>query len=508
MTGVAPSAVDTPASGSARPVTSELSPKLKELTDLLAEQRRRKTFKKFERYSNTYSPDYVHKDGSKDGYAKHRTALESKDSTITSMAANRVGKTQKGAWLVTAHATGDYPSWWKGKRHSEPTQIWVAGITTESTRDIIQLELMGDINSGLGTGMIPAEKIISYKRKQGSTDAVEMVYVRHVSGGISTIAFKSMEQGRSKFQGTAKHLIWLDEEPDREAYEIYSECNQRTMTTGGQVLLTFTPLKGMSDLVKFLIDKRNTPGYTFVNMTWDDAPHLDPAEKARRTAEMRPHEVEARTKGVPTIKEGLIYPFADSEIMVEPFPVPKHWPIVIGMDVGFTAPTAAILMARDPKSDVWYVINEYSREQADRADHAKAMKEWGRGVYIACDPSANRSESDGRKTMKVYKDFGLNINNAINDVENGIEAVREAFKSGHLKIFRTCGGVLEERRFYQFEKGKVRKRDDHLLDALRYGFMSRDKARTAAYFDAAWSKKMNGGTGGHTWEPADRTVGY
>lgn len=42
-------------------------------------------------------------------------------------------------------------------------------------------------------------------------------------------------QGRTSFQGTSKHVIWLDEECD---FEIYTEFLLRTMTTDGIVMAT------------------------------------------------------------------------------------------------------------------------------------------------------------------------------------------------------------------------------------------------------------------------------
>jgi phage terminase large subunit-like protein len=70
--------------------------------------------------------------------------------------------------------------------------------------------------------------------------------VRHVSGGTSTIGLKSFDQGRKKFQGTAKDCIWLDEEPPMD---VYTECLTRTMTRNGIMICTFTPLEGLSDVV-------------------------------------------------------------------------------------------------------------------------------------------------------------------------------------------------------------------------------------------------------------------
>lgn len=168
------------------------------------------------------------------------------------MAANRVGKSVAGAYEATCHATGRYPEWWKGRRFDHPTDIWAAGDTGQTTRDIIQDALCGYPSSALGTGMIPGNLITQVRRRAGIPDAFDTIRITHASGGESIIGFKSYDQGRRSFQGTGKHLIWLDEECPQD---VYNECLIRTMTTEGIQYVTFTPLQGMTMFIQdFLKD--------------------------------------------------------------------------------------------------------------------------------------------------------------------------------------------------------------------------------------------------------------
>lgn len=168
------------------------------------------------------------------------------------MAANRVGKTIAGAFEGCAHATGLYKDWWPGRRFKRPTHGWAAGDTNETTRDIIQKELFGEVTwegsrkTFDGTGMIPRDHIGPCTWKSGVANLADVVRVRHESGGWSTIGLKSYDQGRRVFQGTAKDWIWLDEEMPED---VYGECLIRLMTTRGLMLVTFTPLQGMSQVV-------------------------------------------------------------------------------------------------------------------------------------------------------------------------------------------------------------------------------------------------------------------
>jgi phage terminase large subunit-like protein len=184
-----------------------------------------------------------------DKYPKHMQFFKTGEEYLERlfMAANRVGKSVAGGYETACHATGIYPDWWEGRRFDHPTEIWVAGDTGQTTRDIIQDVLCGYPNDALGTGMLPGNLILQVRRRSGIPDAFDTVKVQHVSGGESIIGFKSYDQKRKAFQGTGKHFIWLDEECPQD---VYGECLLRTMTTGGIICVTFTPLSGMTTFIQ------------------------------------------------------------------------------------------------------------------------------------------------------------------------------------------------------------------------------------------------------------------
>ncbi len=179
------------------------------------------------------------------------------------MAANRIGKTVSGGYEMTCHLTGLYPPWWEGRVMFRQTDCWVAGKTNETTRDIIQHKLLGKVTYRgnrrvlSGTGIIPGDLIGNVKWKQGVPDLVDHIEIKHTNGKWSMLGFKSYQQGRGAFEGTEKDAIWLDEEP---AYDIYDECLIRTATVKGLVLLTFTPLEGMSEVALAFMPKEMRPG--------------------------------------------------------------------------------------------------------------------------------------------------------------------------------------------------------------------------------------------------------
>lgn len=387
------------------------------------------------------------------------------------IAANRIGKSEGvGGYETAMHLTGVYPEWWPGRRFSRPVSWWASGDTSKTTRDIIQRILLGPITE-IGTGLIPADFILRTTTKPGISDAIESVYVRHASGGISELTLKSYDQAREAFQGTNKDGIWLDEECDRD---IYVECLLRTMNTGGLVMATFTPLLGVTDIVKdFLAAKADDSGKFCVQATWEDVPHLTEAAKAELLASIPPYQRDARSKGVPQLGSGAIYQVPEEDVTINPFPIPPEWPRAYGMDVGWNR-TAVIWGARDNETGIVYLYDAWYRGQAEPIVHAEAIKFRGPWMNGVIDPAARgRQQADGQQLIEIYRRAGLNLQPAINAVEAGLYQVWQMLSTGKLKVFKNLSPWFEEYRLYQRDKeGKVVKQNDHLMDATRYFIMS------------------------------------
>ena len=168
------------------------------------------------------------------------------------MAGNQLGKTVAGSMEWAMHLTGKYPEWWEGRRFTKPGRYWAAGESGVSTRDTVQKLLVGppEREEEWGTGSIPFKDIVDTQRGRSAPDGLDSIVVKHLSGGSSTLLFKSYEQGRAKWQGETLDGVWMDEEPPAS---IYTEAMTRTNATDGIVIITFTPLRGMSEVVRMFL---------------------------------------------------------------------------------------------------------------------------------------------------------------------------------------------------------------------------------------------------------------
>lgn len=405
------------------------------------------------------------------------------------MAANRVGKTIAGAYECTCHLTGIYPKWWTGKRFDRPVDILVAGESGRLVRDSIQQELLGP-PSDIGTGMIPNSAIFERRAKSGIPDAIDTAQIRHALGGLSQLQFQSYDQGREAFQATARDVVWFDEEPP---LSVYSEGLTRTMTTGGIVITTFTPLKGISETVQFLDSKAKENKILKVTATWDDAPHLSDADKVEMLSAYPPHQRDARSKGIPALGSGAIYPVPEEDFLINDIELPLHWRRFYAMDVGWNR-TAALFFAYDPETDILYAYGEYYRGQAEPSIHAAAIKSQGSWMRGVIDPAARgRSQIDGKQLIQLYGDLGLVLTPADNSVETGIYEVYQRLSIGRLKVFRSCVNFISEYRVYRRdEKGRIIKENDHLMDTCRYGCVS---GIPLGQFPPAWKTQFTKGKG-------------
>jgi hypothetical protein len=115
------------------------------------------------------------------------------------------------------------------------------------------------------------------------------------------------------------------------------------------------------------------PGQKIVRATWDDAPHLTEAKKNQLLAVYGEHERDMRTRGIPVFGSGPVFSCPEDDLLVDPFPIPDHWAMIAGLDIGWDHPTALVWLRYDRDSDTIYVVDEYRQRKQTVAYHAMAI---------------------------------------------------------------------------------------------------------------------------------------
>lgn len=212
-----------------------------------------------------------------------------------------------------------------------------------------------------------------------------------------------------------------------------------------------------------------TPSRYLVQAGWSDVPHLDAKTQKELYDSTPPFLRDARSKGIPSLGAGAIYPVPLEEVECKPFAIPAYWPKAYALDVGWNK-TAAVWGAKDPSDGVMYLYAEHYRGHEQPAVHAEAVKARGTWIKGAIDPaSRGRAQADGERLMASYRTLGLHLIAANNAVEAGLYEVWEGLSTGRIRIFTTLQNLKAEYRMYRRdEHGKVVKEFDHLMDGMRY----------------------------------------
>lgn len=436
------------------------------------------------------------------------------------MASNQSGKTLGASAELAMHVTGVYPDWWEGLRFSRGVSCLAGSESFELNKKGMQRLLIGPAENEdeWGTGAIPHDRIKRITRQQGVQDAIAAVVVKHVSGEDSIIKFSSYEQGRTKWQADTVDLIWFDEEPP---LDVYMEGITRTNVTGGPIMTTFTPLLGMSAVVRLFMPLagERSAQRTLISMTIEDALHYTPEQRESILESYPEHEREARAYGRPVLGEGMVFPVAESAIRVTPFPIPNHWPRLCGLDIGWDHPTAAAWIAYDRDTDTIYVYKTYRAAKTTVALHATQLLAQGQWIPVAWPHDALiHDKATGKQVKEQYKEYGVNMvakhatfddkDNSNFSFEAGVSEMVDRMQTGRWKVFSVCEEWWQEFRGYHRKDGKVVKQDDDTLSASRIAMMMRRFAVTPRDSVGSGTVKQNATPRIPGFGVLDSTTGY
>lgn len=424
-------------------------------------------------------------------YPKHLDFFARGKSTFARMflAAVGAGKTEALLYELSCHARGWYPAWWEGVRYDRPLNIWVCGKTARSVRDILQTKWLGAPNlEHIGEGMLPVEWLDLNSITRMSQGSIDSFRIKREDGTTSHIGFKTYEQGVGSFYGTDKDIVAYDEPCP---LNIYSQGLMRTRNReNARIMYTVAALEGKTETVKLFMDEQDISRVT-VTCSWDEIPHLTEEWKRNTLANTAVYLRDSVRTGIPSRGQGAVYPVLESEFVIQPIPIPKHWLWLYGMDGGYHN-TAGVWGAYDRDADTVYIVEDYKDggEGTNVSVHAARFNEKNRSRGFEKMPGVGDasaiSQIDGAKLLTEYKKYGLNLTLAVKAVDTGVAKVLNRLENGKLKVFSTCTKLLEEFRNYSYkidDEGKptnaIVKVNDHIMDAKRYLIMSVEEKAAA-----------------------------
>lgn len=393
---------------------------------------------------------------------------------------NRSGKTECGAVETVWLLRGIHPY----RKNKKDVFGWSVSLSQQVQRDVAQSKIL----KYLPSSWIEDITMLSGRKDSPSSGVIDQIKIKNVFGGISTLGFKSCDQGREKFQGSSLDFVWFDEEPPKD---IYDECLMRVMDKKGDIFGTMTPLKGETFIYnEIYLNRHNNPEVWWETISWEDNPYLPKSEVKLLSASLDGAALDSRKFGKFSAGEGLVYPEFDRAVhVIPPFDIPKEWQETISIDPGLNNPLSAHWYAVDWDGNI-YVVAEHFAAGKDIDYHSRCIKDiserigWktdskGR-VCALIDSAANQKTLASVKSVtELFAEKGILVNPKVNkDVFAGICRVKEYLKKDNgvpdLYVFDNCRVMIEEFSSYFWSEGDSPvKRDDHCMDELRYFIMSR-----------------------------------
>ena len=393
---------------------------------------------------------------------------------------NRAGKTEIGAQLAVAFAASRQAFWvqqWSKLNNipldllpPEPSTVISSALSYADSNEYIKPKLESYLP--LGT---------QYRNWRGFGRSVATLPNK------GRIICMSADSKRTAYQGMggrglrAISLCWLDEEHADKS--IFEELLMRCADTpyGGKILLTMTPLKGMTWPHEYFVEKE-LEGFGKITISGLDNPYVSSVKLRKATQHLSDASKESRLFGLFTLQSGLVYNEFNPDIhVIDPRPIPSHWKIYRGVDFGCRHPFAVVWIAHDEDRGQLHVFREYLATD-------KTTLENGHAVYALSknDPpveftSADPESKDGRMTLARYCQIPNKPAPKHLGVVEGIQQVKKWLsinEAGYpaLYIHSNCKKLIKEIKTYRWKpnqrKDTVIKRDDHALDALRYVLMS------------------------------------
>jgi phage terminase large subunit-like protein len=400
---------------------------------------------------------------------------------------NQVGKSFACAFEVALHLTGQYPTWWNGRRFDKPTRGWIIGPTAQLVRDGPQRQVCTR-QGEFGSGTMPLAAFASRPVMiPGGTGGIDTLTTHHATNGArdgqSSATFKSFEMRAEKLQAESIDWIWIDE---RCSEEIYSELLARTTATDGIVFMSYTPLKGGGELTyRFLNEYSADRSDTRIEA--HHARHISAERRAQMEDSYLPHERDARIHGIPQLGIAKVFPFPIDSLVraFNPDTDIRSWARwIVGIDFGYGHPFAAALCAWVHDLDEFYVVDGFRMDRAEAFYHVKRIAGLCRGLRVPVSwphDGHQHERGSGEAIADVYRRLGAPMlgTHAQNrggghHLEPTIEEMCGYMKRGAFMIASHMTELAEELlNYHRDEDYKAVPLRDDLISAVRYAFMMR-----------------------------------
>lgn len=365
--------------------------------------------------------------------------------------------------------------------------IWVGAVSSGKTFSSIE-RLIYDLKNGpsgdamiigVNRGAIQRNILHHLYNRLGFSCPTEKAQMARLYGRNVWFVGAPDVSAVSTIQGSTLALAYVDEATNLPE-PFWLMLISRLRVPGAKLLATCNPEGPAHWLKKDFIENKDLD-LAYWNFNLEDNPTLDEAYKTQLKASYHGMWYNRYILGEWALAHGAIYDCYDKDNEYEKdFPSPNYY--VVGIDYGTTNATAAVLCAVSPNR--WPQIRveaEYYYDSAKKG-RSKTDQELVRDIKdfigyknisaIYVDPAA--------ASFKIaLRQAELPVLDANNDVLLGIKICSKFIGGKNIVIHKSCTTLREHIQSYAWDSkaadrgdDKPVKKNDHILDALRYAVCS------------------------------------
>lgn len=310
------------------------------------------------------------------------------------------------------------------------------------------------------------------------------ITIKTKNGASSLILLRGWESVET-LRGQAFDFIVIDEiAMMRNFWVNWMEVLRPTLTDRkGEVLFVSTP-KGFNHFYDLANLESKDADFKTFHFTSYDNPHLPKEEIDKSKEQLTPDRFAQEYMADFRKSEGLVYKEFQRWRHVFKNPDKRTYVKTFGgVDFGFTNPCAVLTIKKDRQAIYWVTDEWYKTSQTDAqiADYVAALQ------WDECYP-----DPESAAGIEELKRRGVNTREVVKNkdsIRNGINVVRELFKTNRLRVHESCSNLIWELETYSYPERKPDhneeenpiKENDHALDALRYA-LSMDNALTVEQY--------------------------
>ena len=361
------------------------------------------------------------------------------------------GATRSGKSFSISQSFGDYVLMYPDKDHC------IAGWSIESIMRNLGVDLMGhfeDRGFGCKLSRTVGTKIVV------ATDATKDTNIWIIGANDA--------RGQKRVQGSTLAGICVDEAVGLPE-SLWNMLWTRLTFEYSKMWASYNPDIPTHWFKTQIEDKHESLNGVWYPFSFEDNPSLHEEVKERLRNTLKGHWYKRLVEGLWFGASGLVYP--EWYMGVQKLAANKR--TTFALDWGVASVTAALRVEHDKQNA--NVVDEYYYDARDAdplsdAEHARRFADWAGnlGARVIVDPSTSPSFKG------MLRRAGYQVVNARNRVSPGLRHTDDLLSNKRILIGSTLRNLHKELNTYSWDtmaaerEDKVVKKDDHVVDALRY----------------------------------------